>query len=72
MFIKRRHTKEGITFHLINKDFGGYESRKIPARSLREAREYLRMYEGERVAGRASDPIFGKEVYLSNTRAKGI
>ncbi|MDD4178864.1 MAG: site-specific integrase [Candidatus Margulisbacteria bacterium] len=52
MFIKRRLTSKGITFHLIRKAGGHSTCRKIPARTWREAREYLRMYEGELVQGR--------------------
>lgn len=52
MFIKRRLTSKGITFHLIKKAGGKSICRKIPARNWKEAREYLRMYEGELVQGK--------------------
>lgn len=52
MFIKRRQTSQGITFHLMRKAGGHTTCKKIPARTMREAKEYLRMYEGELVQGK--------------------
>lgn len=52
-FIRARKTRQGIVvYHITEKVDGKQISKLIPARSKREANEYLKMYEGERSFGK--------------------
>ncbi|MFA5839978.1 MAG: site-specific integrase [Candidatus Margulisiibacteriota bacterium] len=52
MIIRIKTTAHGLTFHLVEEVAGKQTSRKTPARTLTEAKEYMYQAQGERTAGK--------------------
>ena len=62
--IKLRRTKKGITYHIRDKVNGKDFTKKVPARSMLEARKHLAVYEYEKLT-KAMPMFFVKDVPFS-------
>ena len=63
-FIRKRSGKNGVSFHLYDKEGDFQIAKKIPVDNLRDAKEYLGQYLGEKVNGKPSS-LMVKEMSLS-------
>jgi len=76
-YIKRRKTKKGITFHLVDIINGIEKAVKLPAWNMREATAYLHKYIGDKVDNKPNSLMMDQtlfkdflQVYLEFSKVK--